>query len=50
MKDYPFKDHEKVYHEFSAELLLQLYEELVGIKENYVMRLWKNVPRGNILV
>jgi hypothetical protein len=25
VKDHPFKDHDKVYHELSAELLLQLY-------------------------
>jgi hypothetical protein len=41
VKDHPFKDHEKVYHELSAEMLLQLYEELVGIKENLVMRMEK---------
>jgi hypothetical protein len=41
VKDHPFKEHEKVYHELSAELLLQLNEELVGIKEDYMRRVEK---------
>jgi hypothetical protein len=47
VKDHPFKDHEKVYHELSAELLYQLYEELVGIKENYVMQMEKRAKKKN---
>lgn len=41
VKDHPFNDHDKVYHELSPELLYQLYDELSGIKENYVMKMEK---------
>jgi hypothetical protein len=46
VKDHPFKDHEKVYLELSAELLYQLYEELAGIKEHYVMKMEKRAKKN----
>lgn len=43
VKDHPFADHEKVYHELTAELLYALYDELDAKKESYVanMKKWK---------
>jgi hypothetical protein len=39
--NHPFKDHDKVYHELSPELILNLYGELKGIKEEYVAKMEK---------
>lgn len=35
VQKHPFEKHDKVYHELTPELLNRLYNELVGIKENY---------------
>lgn len=35
VEKHPFEQHDKVYHELTPDLLNKLYNELIGIKENY---------------
>ena len=34
VKDHPFKNHNKIYHELNAEVLESIYNELVEIKKD----------------
>jgi hypothetical protein len=53
VKDHPFEKHDKVFHELTPNLLLDLYSELNGFKEEYTQKMEnkknkKNKKKGDI--
>lgn len=47
VKDHPFAEHEKVFHELTPNLLLDIYSELNGFKEAYITKMEKKKDKKN---
>lgn len=47
VKDHPFEKHDKVFHELTPNLLLDLYSELNGFKEEYTQKMENKKNKKN---